>query len=371
MRNQRKTCRIVVFAAFTIIVIASRPYLVRGEENLELFNKEIQAAEKAPHRDAKVEHLRKALSYRANHPDNIVIEYRIGILLGQFTDPAYNQGTHPREALAIFESILERYDHMDYYEMKGPKTISSPQAMVPRAHDHAANLIMILNPNDWARAREHLWQKMECMNQTYEKRKEDWQEWLKLPPPKPRQDIDIRDDPMEMGKFEGTMRWWEEQRRNVIEGNLFSPHEMRYAESVVSQYAYEIVPRPHKREMVPVYMNDIIRGFPDTPMARFAQEHIDRISETMRKKMLEEPILDDKVIMAPSVEISEEEPSVESKLVEIETEKILEVGEEQPAAGEIEVSRPITTYIGISVIAAVAIVIVLYLAFSRRRRSEQ
>ena len=370
MRNQRKTCRIVVFAAFTIIVMASRPSLVRGEDNLELFNKEIQAAGKAPHRDAKVEHLRKALSYRANHPDNIVIEYRIGILLGQTADPAYNQRTHPREALAIFESILERYDHMHYYEMKGPDNINSPQDMVPRAHIQAANLIMILNPYNWPRAREHLHQAMECLNQTYEKRKEDWQEWLKLPPP-PKPDEDSLDNPIEMSKWKSHMRWWEEQRRNVIEGNLFSPHEMSDAEVAVSQYAYEMAPRPHKREMVPVYMNEIIRSFPGTPMARFAQEHIDRISETMRKKMLEEPVLDEKVFMAPSEEISEEEPPVESKLVETETEKILEVGEEQPAAGESEVSRPITTYIGVSVIAAVAAVIVLYLAFSRRRRSAQ
>jgi len=359
LKNQRETCLIVASIAFTILVITSRPSLIRGEESLELFNKEIQAAEKAPHRDAKVEHLRKALSYRPNHPDNIVIEYRIGIELSQREDPKF------REALAIFENIVERYDHMDYYEMEGPDTIYSPQAMVAHAHTLAASLHRMLY-KDSTKAREHLWRAMECMKQTYERRKEDW---LNLPPPpRPREDSPFG-GPREMSKWKYRMDFWKQRKEEAAAGNVFSRDEVLYAEAAVRQYGYSF--GPHKPEMVPVDMNEIIRHFPDTPMARIAQGHIDRISETMREKILEEPILDDKVIMAPSVEKAEEEPSVEAKLVETETEKTLEVGEEQPAAGKTEVSRQITTYIWVSVIAAVAIVIVLYLAFSRRRRSEQ
>ena len=122
----------------------------------DLVAAEMSLADQAEDRDSRVKHMRKALSYRPNHPDNIVIEYRIGIELSQRWDPKYPQQKPLRnKALTVFERIMSKYNHMDYYSQHPVDRSYSPQLLVPEAAILAACLQRGVK-RDSTKAREHL-----------------------------------------------------------------------------------------------------------------------------------------------------------------------------------------------------------------------
>jgi len=73
---------------------------------------------------------------------------------------------------------------------------------------------------------------------------------------------------------ESDRRFWRKLRKMAEAGECLGDLEMGLAKAAVRQYGYTF--GPHKGQEVAVPMLEIIRGFPGTPMARIAQEHIDR-----------------------------------------------------------------------------------------------
>jgi len=218
------------------------------------FETEMARAKQARDRDSRVKHLRKALALRPGHPDNIRIEHRIVVQLGQVRDWVHGQRPRP-------------YKHMDYYESWITTGSSSPQMLMPRTAILAGCMCSAMRRP--TQARKHLWHAMTYLESTWARRKRDW-----LTAPEPRRVLPgppITDDE---ASVESDRRMWRRLRKMAEAGECLGDLEMGLAKAAVRQYGYTF--GPHKGQEVAVPMLAIIRGFPGTPMARIAQEHIDR-----------------------------------------------------------------------------------------------
>ena len=252
----------------------------QGDMNLERFKEEMALAKKAPERDSRVEHLRKALEYRPSDPDNIRIEWQIGVELSQRYDPKYaEQKPKPAEALAVFLGILERYKHADYYETDPSKEasapFSSPLRMIPFAANQAAALEYVVN-GDENRARELAFFAMDCLNETRNRRIVDWQnapyptepdaatiEWL----------AGLHEDAVRDWKRE--VEKWQKRQKKAAEGDVLSRDEAITAWASIR--SLRIVIAKYTAEEKAAIMDEVIRRYPNTPMAKFAAEEKESI----------------------------------------------------------------------------------------------
>jgi len=141
--------------------------------NIEEFKRQMKLSGKAEDRDVRVEHLRKALACRPNNPDNIKIEYRIGTELSCRWDPEHPEPLNRDQAVGVYEHILQKYNHMDYYSSRPVITSDSPQFVIPEAAIHLEGLYRGLY-NDNAKGMQVLEYAMKCMQQTCKKRVSDW-----------------------------------------------------------------------------------------------------------------------------------------------------------------------------------------------------
>lgn len=282
-RPRRASALLLLFAASLTTGAVCLP-AASGTAGAEAasFEREMELADKAPDRDAKVEHLRNALALRPNDPENIKIEHRIVVLLSQVRDIARGQAPQPDEALREAERLLATYRHMAYYESQPPNSSSSAQMLVPETAILAACLSS--GQGDPKQARRYLWQAMACLQQTWEARRKDW---LAAPPPR-ELPLGTAGLPLDSDaeKFGAKYRIWQEHRRKAQEGDCFGPLEMVITKAAVRQYGYSF--GPHKAQEVPLPMVEVIRAFPGTPMARIAQEHIDRSASLMLRDILKE-----------------------------------------------------------------------------------
>lgn len=174
---------------------------------------------------------------------------------------------HLRKALGVAEGILGKYKHMDYYESWITTGSSSPQMLMPRTAILAGCMCSAMRRP--TQARKHLWHAMTYLESTWARRKRDW-----LTAPEPRRVLPgppITDDE---ASVESDRRMWRRLRKMAEAGECLGDLEMGLAKAAVRQYGYTF--GPHKGQEVAVPMLEIIRGFPGTPMARIAQEHIDR-----------------------------------------------------------------------------------------------
>jgi hypothetical protein len=246
------------------------------------FRTEILLAEQAQDRDTRVQHLQQALTYRPGNPANLAIEYHIAAELSQRWDPEHPQPLRREEALNVVRGIVAKYKHLDYYEPTPANSVSSMQSMVPEAEIWGACLERALN-NDTEKAREYCLLAMQCLQQTYQKRIEDCKR--ETPPPRPSPTDPFEGGPIELSKWESRMHLWEERQRSAHERSVFGVLEMGTVKAAVRQFGYTYGRQP---EEVAVVMNEIIRRFPDTPMAEIAQEHIDRAAKMVSQGILED-----------------------------------------------------------------------------------
>lgn len=233
----------------------------------QLFEKELQFAQKARTRDARIKHLRNALKHRPGHPENLAAEYRIGILLSQHYDPNNPQPPRREEAARVFDHILRTYKHMDYYRKDPTNSSSDLQFMIPKAAIHRANLTF--DPNGHEKIRQWLYFSMKCMAETHERRVKDWTN--EPAPPEVRLD-DPLGGQLERAKWKSRMHLWEQRRKRAAEGNVFSKSEMAIVEVAVR--LYRSLYRRRMPGKVKELTEQIVRDFPGTPMAKVAQWHI-------------------------------------------------------------------------------------------------
>ena len=113
-------------------------------------------------RDTAVWHYEEALALRPNHPDNMPIEYEVGVLLMMVANRDLGQDVHPIEARPFLERAAHDYTdyYNDYYESVRPNTEGpiSRQGMMT----HAAIL-----SGDYDLA-------MQYLNITIQQRRQEW-----------------------------------------------------------------------------------------------------------------------------------------------------------------------------------------------------
>ncbi len=245
--------------------------LSRFEEEMALgrrYDADCGAPVEMQNRDLVVEHYARALSYRPEHPDNIVIEYRIGVLLSQRQDPGKAMVWRREEALEYFERVMSNYKHEDYYSVEPMDTLWSPQIMVPRAAILAGS-IELHYAKDTGKAQDYYYQAIDALAYTYERRREDW---LKDPEPPER---GIGWGPREESSWRRALEMWAERKEAAERGDIFgeNSHEMAVAKASVEGYASAYA-GAHGGNWQAA-LEQVLSDFPDTPMARIAQSMLE------------------------------------------------------------------------------------------------
>ena len=221
--------------------------------------------------------MRQALEYRPGDPNNLALEYRIGVLLSQYWDPEHPQPRRPEEAVEAFEHIVASYRHMDYYSRHPVNGSDDLQFKIPRAAIHLASLDS--RPGQ-ARHWSHF--AMARLAETFERRQADW---LNQPPPPEVREDDPLGGPRERAKWESRMHAWQERKRRAREGDVFGTLEMGVVEQAFRRYRNSFGwLRPSETV---VAMGQIVRDFPGTPMARLAQGRIDRARKRTSRAVAE------------------------------------------------------------------------------------
>jgi len=236
------------------ILLLDSPFLYAQQPG-DAFDSEIGLANNAFNRSDRLKHLQNALLLRPGHPENIAVEYRIAIVLAQHGDIDNRVRPQPDEAIPWFQGIIEKYNHIDYYESSASTGTWDSQFMVPRAKVQLASLYLN-KPGAGPLSRDLLFDAMEDIEITFNQRKEDW---LAAPEPK-------------LGFSESTGD--SNRRIAASEGLVFHEVEVQVIEAAVRQYGFTYG-RQQSWE-VEETMLAIINRFPDTPMATIARRHIDR-----------------------------------------------------------------------------------------------
>ncbi len=241
-------------------------------KKIENYNREIKRAKEAHDKDdyyVMTGHIAKALSYRPDHPDNILLEYKMAVAMSQYRTPGDERPLRRGEALKIYEKIINTYDHMQYYTKRPGSGIEHPGIMVPRAAVHAAGLANILY-DDEPKARKYAEKALECLQETYKKRRNDILNERR--PQRPPKD----ENPVMGANFDNQLKYWEQRQKDVQEGgDVFGNFEMAVTKVAVRQYGYSFGP-PQGIADVASAMSNIIRDYPDTPLSKIAIEYIDR-----------------------------------------------------------------------------------------------
>ncbi len=263
-------------AAILCLGTAAMPNVEASHPRAErdVFQPELDQADAAPDRDGKVEHLWRAISLRPGDPRNIVLEFQIAIMLGQNPDPTHGQPVRLKDSLEVLEGIVRKYRHEDYYNPEPFGVISGPAFMVPRAAILAASTILALS-GDKEEARRYLRLAMTQLQWTFDRWRRDW---LSAPNPA-TQPAPWELSTSEKSKLDGRVRRWEELRDKAARGDVVGSFEDILVRSAVRQYGLSF--GRQKPEDVRAHMEEIIRQFPDTAMARVAQGHIERAAQMM------------------------------------------------------------------------------------------
>jgi hypothetical protein len=242
------------------------------------FDAEIRAAAASPDRDGKIAHLRKALQLRPYDPQNIVIEFGIGIMVSQNPDLAHDEPVHPAEGLKIFEHIVQAYDHKAYYIEKYSGTNGTPDLMVPRSAIFVASQMCVQGKPD--AARKYASVAIDDLQWTFEKRKEDWQRPLpppathpsSLPPDLEKQIQREMNNGRDPDQIEAArQKAWEAKKTRALAGDVFAPYELSVINAAVQVWGMSF----GLRQNVADAMQPIIDRYPDTPIATVAKKNLD------------------------------------------------------------------------------------------------
>lgn len=382
-----RTIRLFGLIYLSLAVVATA--IVHGDDDptrseatvvdIEGFERELELAGRANDRNSRVSHLRKSLTYRPDHADNIDIEFQIAIELTQRFDPEYDQEKpDPIEGLPILKKISKQYEHMDYYRSGPPDSPHSPQLIVPRAAILEA-CIQRSHFKDDATARKRLYFAMECLEQTHQKRIDDWRSEPKpaVDPKEENRIVVLNKDGLweeiksEVGKSQARLNAWQLRQERALRGEVFGKSEMAIVKAAVRQYGYSY--GPHNGAEVSSPMGEIIRSFPNTPMSQIAQGHIERANEMMLNKMdkgidelflkkMDEIPLDEEMLLGSGTGTDTPGSQKEADLVSVESPR--QVSQNVTP----EEDKPFLMYGMISGAALVVIAVLLFCALRRTKK---
>ena len=249
------------------------------EKPLEIINAKKSYASGIISRDEYVEELRKVITSRPNNPENISLEFEMGVVLSQYTDSKHNQGVKKKEGLEVYEHILKTYRHMDYYQFENAVGAFCPDLAVPASAIYAGDEHIILSRDTETAKQDYLYA-MECLRDTYEQRIQDWKN---EPPPQ----IDPYDRDGEV-RYKENKAVWDKRQAVAYSGEIFEPDSLEALTASTAVQQYLIAFAPLHPEDVPSIMGVIIQRFPNTPMAKYAQKYIDKASRMQGKKIAED-----------------------------------------------------------------------------------
>jgi hypothetical protein len=241
---------------------------------------ECAAGKDMPDSEREIERLRKELAHSKNNPNNIVVEYRLATLIRHRIDPQTQKYIVTDETRRIYEGIVSKYNHMDYYSADLPNHSRSKQIIVPESAVIAASY-----QKDKEKARQYHINAMECLNQTYLRRKKDWQ--TAQAPEKPSEDSPFG-GPRETAKWESMMFRWQKRKQDAERGNVLHKFELGITKSAVKSYLlsylseYEDKNHPSSnQDIVRKAKMKIMKDFPDTPISNYASEYSNIIVDVL------------------------------------------------------------------------------------------
>lgn len=238
-----------------------------------------------PDSEKEIEKLRKELALDTNKPGNIVAEYRLATLIRHRIDPETQKYIVTDETRRIYEGIVNKYNHMDYYSADLPNHPRSEQVIVPESA-----VIAGFYQKDKEKARRYYHKAMECLNRTYLRRKKDW---LTAPAPeKPSEDSPFG-GPREMAKWESRMSMWQKKKQDAERGNVLHEIELEIIKravkssllSYLSEYGDKNYPSLNQDKVGKATIK-IMKDFPDTPISDYASEYSDIIVNVLDKVRL-------------------------------------------------------------------------------------
>ena len=238
-----------------------------------------------PNSEKEIEKLRKELAHSANNPDNIAAEYRLATLIRHRIDPKTHQYIVTDETRQIYEGIVKKYNHMDYYSADLPNHPRSEQIIVPECAVTAG-----FYQKEQEKARQYYLKALECLNQTYLRRKKDWQT---APAPKKLPEDSPFGGPREMAKWESRMSMWQKKKQDAEQGDVLHEIELgiikRAVKSYLLSYLSEYSDKNHpslNQDKVRKATMKIMKDFPDTPISDCASEYSDIIVNVLGKVRL-------------------------------------------------------------------------------------
>ena len=263
---------ILLLIFFAVLIIAQTSYDMATEQI-------------GPHSEKEIEILRKELAHRTNKPDNITVEYQLATLIRHRIDPKTHQYIVTDETRQIYERIVSKYNHMDYYSTDLPNHPRSEQIIIPECAVIAASY-----HKDEEKARWYYLKALECLNQTYLRRKKDWQ--TAQAPEKPSEDSPFG-GPRETAKWESRMFRWQKRKQDAEQGNVLHKFELEimkravksYLLSYLSAYGDKNHPSSNQDKIRNARMK-IMKDFPDTPILDYTFEYSGIIDDVLDKVRL-------------------------------------------------------------------------------------
>jgi hypothetical protein len=239
-----------------------------------------------PDSDKEIEKLREDLTHSTNTPDNITTEYQLATLIRHRIDPKTHQYIVTDETRQIYEGIVNKYNHMDYYSTDLPNHPHSEQIIIPESAVIAASY-----QKDKEKARWYYLKALGCLNQTYLRRKKDWQ--TAPAPEKPSEDSPFG-GPRETAKWESRMFRWQKRKQDAERGNVLHKFELEimkravksYLLSYLSAYGDKNHPSSNQDKIRNARMK-IMKDFPDTPILDYTFEYSDIIDDVLNRVRLE------------------------------------------------------------------------------------
>mgnify|MGYP006924554437 CR=1 FL=1 len=264
-----------------------------AQEDSAAFSLNLRLADTAKGRVDRVKYLKEALRSRPDHPENIVLEYRIGTAIAYQDDPSDRKPPDRSEAVEWLTSVANNYTHSDFYENRDSAGTWDPQFMVPRAKIQLASTTLAETDT-----RQLMLSAMQDIDYTIQRRVVNWGS-----APEP-----VKSAMTNAKKLPSQRAEWRKQIEAARSGEVLGVRELQVADSVVRNFAYSFGPQRYW-EVGPT-MQIIIDRFPGTPLERIAQMYADDATKLTRNSA--EHLFDESVkSMTSLLQLLDAEPTRE------------------------------------------------------------
>lgn len=231
-----ETYRVLVLSAVWLLPLVAGASEAQSTQNpaspvttLEEFTKARDQGEQAQSFEDKARYWRNALSWQSDDVEWLRLATRFAGSLREEWNNTHSQGQPPRldhpyyrESEALYRQIVERFDHMAFYDKDGADSFGNDSLLVPRAASYGLE--------DYPRL-------LSMMQDFYDRRVKDW-----LAEPMPVKQTEgqsfLFEGRAKRITYEQRVADWLERRTRACEGQVFSHQEIDLIDGAVKNYAY-------------------------------------------------------------------------------------------------------------------------------------